>query len=64
MLQPGRRRFPGVHPVTMNAVGTTAGAAVLLSTSMLLGDPLALPDRVKTLAESSARTSRTRCRVL
>jgi len=42
------RRFPGVHPVTMNAVGMTAGAAVLLAGSMLVGDPLVLPERVET----------------
>jgi membrane protein DedA with SNARE-associated domain len=29
-------------------VGTTAGAAVLLTTSMLLGDLLALPNQVET----------------
>jgi drug/metabolite transporter (DMT)-like permease len=42
------RRFPPVHPVTMNAVGMTAGAAVLLAASMILGDPLAFPVRAQT----------------
>jgi drug/metabolite transporter (DMT)-like permease len=42
------RWFPRVHPVTMNAVGMTAGAAVLLAASMLVGDPLVLPARGET----------------
>ncbi len=42
------RRFPRVHPVTMNAVGMTAGAAVLLLASLLVGDPVVLPHRVET----------------
>jgi drug/metabolite transporter (DMT)-like permease len=32
----------------MNAVGMTAGAAVLLVVSILTGDPLVLPQRVET----------------
>jgi len=42
------RRFPHVHPVTMNAVGMTAGAAVLLAASIVLGDPIVLPQRAQT----------------
>jgi drug/metabolite transporter (DMT)-like permease len=42
------RRFPHVHPVTMNAVGMTAGAAVLFAASMIAGDPVVLPQRVET----------------
>jgi drug/metabolite transporter (DMT)-like permease len=42
------RGFPRVHPVTMNAVGMTTGAAVVLAASMLVGDPLVLPQRVET----------------
>jgi drug/metabolite transporter (DMT)-like permease len=39
------RRFPRVQPVTMNAVGMTAGALVLLAASMIAGDPFVLPRR-------------------
>ncbi|ELT43554.1 DMT family transporter [Arthrobacter nitrophenolicus] len=42
------RRFPGVHPVTMNAVGMTSGAAVLLTAAMAAGDPLVIPQRIET----------------
>ncbi len=42
------RMFPRVHPVTMNAVGMTGGAALLLAASMVAGDPLVLPQRVET----------------
>lgn len=44
------RGFPRVHPVTMNAVGMTAGAALLVSGSVLLGEPLVLPRRAETWA--------------
>jgi drug/metabolite transporter (DMT)-like permease len=44
------RRYPRVHPVTMNAVGMTAGAAVLLAASVVLGEPRTLPDRAETWA--------------
>ena len=37
------RHLPPVHPVTMNAVGMTAGAAVLLVASLLAGEAIALP---------------------
>jgi drug/metabolite transporter (DMT)-like permease len=42
------RRFPPVHPVTMNAVGMATGAAVLLAGSFLLGEPHVLPQRPAT----------------
>jgi drug/metabolite transporter (DMT)-like permease len=44
------RRFPRVHPVTMNAVGMTAGAAVLLAASVALSEPRVLPGRAETWA--------------
>jgi drug/metabolite transporter (DMT)-like permease len=42
------RRFPPVHPVTMNAVAMTAGAAVLIAGSVLAGESLVLPHRAAT----------------
>jgi drug/metabolite transporter (DMT)-like permease len=42
------RRFPAVHPVTMNAVAMTAGAALLLAASALANEPFELPERVAT----------------
>lgn len=42
------RRFPPVHPVAMNAVGMVAGAIVLLSASVVAGEPLMLPQRPAT----------------
>jgi len=42
------RRFPRVHPVTLNAVGMTAGALVLLAASKITGDPFVLPQGIKT----------------
>jgi drug/metabolite transporter (DMT)-like permease len=44
------RRFPPVHPVTMNAVGMTTGAALLVAASVLVGEPLVLPERAATWA--------------
>jgi drug/metabolite transporter (DMT)-like permease len=44
------RRFPRVHPVTMNAVGMTGGAAVLLIASLLADEPIVLPQRPETWA--------------
>ena len=44
------RRFPGVHPVTMNAVGMTAGAALLLAAALFANEPLELPDKLETWA--------------
>jgi drug/metabolite transporter (DMT)-like permease len=42
------RRFPPVHPVAMNAVGMATGAALLLFGSVLVGEPIALPERTAT----------------
>jgi drug/metabolite transporter (DMT)-like permease len=42
------RRFPPVHPVTMNAVAMTAGAAVLIAGSVLAGESLVMPQRAAT----------------
>jgi drug/metabolite transporter (DMT)-like permease len=44
------RRFPPVHPVTMNAVGMAMGAVVLIAASVLLGEPLEFPQRAATWA--------------
>ena len=44
------RRFPRVHPVSMNAVGMTAGAAVLLAASLVADEPIWLPHRPETWA--------------
>ena len=42
------RRFPPVHPVTMNAVAMTAGAAVLIAGSVLAGESVTVPQRAAT----------------
>lgn len=42
------RRFPPVHPVTMNAVGMAAGAALLLAGSALVGESPELPRDAET----------------
>lgn len=42
------RRFPPVHPVTMNAVGMATGAALLVAGSVLASEPLELPQRAAT----------------
>jgi drug/metabolite transporter (DMT)-like permease len=42
------RRFPPVHPVTMNAIGMTTGAALLIVGSVLVGEPIELPRRAAT----------------
>jgi drug/metabolite transporter (DMT)-like permease len=42
------RRFPPVHPVTMNAVGMTFGAALLVVGAVLAREPFALPERAAT----------------
>jgi drug/metabolite transporter (DMT)-like permease len=44
------RRFPPVHPVTMNAIGMTTGAAVLLAAALVAGEPIVLPHRPETWA--------------
>jgi drug/metabolite transporter (DMT)-like permease len=42
------RRFPQVHPVTMNAVGMTAGAALLLAGALVAGEEIAFPRHAET----------------
>lgn len=42
------RRFPRLHPVTMNAAGMTTGAVLLVGGSMLASDPIVLPQRTAT----------------
>lgn len=44
------RRLPPVHPVTMNAVGMAAGAAVLLVAALAAGDSFERPDSGETWA--------------
>jgi drug/metabolite transporter (DMT)-like permease len=44
------RRFPPVHPVTMNAIGMTTGAAVLLTAALVSDEPIVLPRRPETWA--------------
>jgi drug/metabolite transporter (DMT)-like permease len=42
------RRFPTLHPVTMNAVGMAAGAALLVGGSVLAGESFTLPEQAAT----------------
>ncbi len=42
------RRFPSIHPITMNAVGMSVGAVVLLAGSLLAGEALMLPRQAAT----------------
>ncbi len=44
------RRFPQVHPVTMNAVGMATAAALLIAGSLLANEPIELPQRAATWA--------------
>ena len=44
------RRFPGLHPVVMNAVGMTAGAALLVAGSLVAGESIVVPRRAATWA--------------
>jgi drug/metabolite transporter (DMT)-like permease len=44
------RRFPRLHPVAMNAVGMTAGAALLVAGSAVAGESILLPRRAATWA--------------
>jgi drug/metabolite transporter (DMT)-like permease len=44
------RRFPAVHPITMNAVGMATAAALLVAGSLLAGESIALPQRAATWA--------------
>jgi drug/metabolite transporter (DMT)-like permease len=42
------RRFPPVHPVTMNAAGMALGAALLLAASAVAGEQWTLPSQAET----------------
>jgi drug/metabolite transporter (DMT)-like permease len=42
------RQLPPIHPVVLNTVGMVTGALVLLSASILLGEPKVLPQRMET----------------
>jgi drug/metabolite transporter (DMT)-like permease len=42
------RRFPPVHPVTMNAIGMATAAVVLVSSAILAREPLGLPHQSET----------------
>jgi drug/metabolite transporter (DMT)-like permease len=42
------RWLPQVHPVTTNAVGTTAGATVLVLASLVVGEAIAMPGETDT----------------
>jgi drug/metabolite transporter (DMT)-like permease len=42
------RRFPLVHPVTMNAVGMAVGSALLIIGAVLVGDSITIPRRAET----------------
>jgi drug/metabolite transporter (DMT)-like permease len=44
------RRFPSVHPVTMNALGMTIGAGLLLAAAALRGEAFSPPERAATWA--------------
>ncbi len=44
------RRFPPVHPVTMNALGMATGAALLALGTLVAREPLELPRRAETWA--------------
>jgi len=44
------RRFPPVHPVTLNAFGMATGALLLVIGSTLAGEPVELPKRAATWA--------------
>jgi drug/metabolite transporter (DMT)-like permease len=42
------RRFPAVHPVTMNTVGMGTAAVLLVAGSLLVGETIELPERAST----------------
>ena len=44
------RRFPSVHPVTINAVGMATAALLLVPGSVLVGETIELPRRAETWA--------------
>ena len=44
------RRFPSVHPVTMNAVAMGTAALLLIPCSLIVGETIGLPERSETWA--------------
>jgi drug/metabolite transporter (DMT)-like permease len=42
------RRFPPLHPVPLNAVGMTTGAAILIPLSLLVGEATEVPGQLAT----------------
>ena len=42
------RHFPQVHAVTMNAVGMTTGAVLLVAGAVVIDEPIVLPERAAT----------------
>jgi drug/metabolite transporter (DMT)-like permease len=44
------RRFPTLHPLTMNAVGMATGAAVLVALAVVVGESIAVPQQGETWA--------------
>lgn len=42
------RRFPDIGPLTLNTIGLTAGASLLLLITLVAGDEMALPDLTQT----------------
>ena len=42
------RRVPALHPITMNAVGMTVAALLLIAGAILVGDTIALPEEAET----------------
>ncbi|MDQ4144366.1 MAG: EamA family transporter [Actinomycetota bacterium] len=42
------RRFPPVHPITMNAVAMATGAALLLAGSLIVREPWTIPEQQET----------------
>ena len=44
------KKYPGSHPVTMNAIGASVGSVALLALSLLVGEPWSLPAEVESWA--------------
>ncbi|HYZ19283.1 MAG TPA: EamA family transporter [Gaiellaceae bacterium] len=44
------RRFPAVHPITMNAVGMATAAVFLVAGAVIAGEAIVLPERAATWA--------------
>jgi drug/metabolite transporter (DMT)-like permease len=42
------RRFPPVHPITVNAVGMATAALLLIAGALVAGEAISLPDRAET----------------